>query len=91
MLVSDMMIVEGSDEPPRAISSNFFTYFLILEEQGWKEKQSENRSIRQFPSLNSSLKKEKEEKISLYLSSISISGDFKWIFCLAVRLLMDAL
>ena len=49
ILASDTTIVkEGLDDVLSAMSSNFSIYFLTLEEQGWKEKQSENKSRRQF-------------------------------------------
>jgi len=45
--VSNTTIVEeGLDKALNAISSNFSICFLALKEQGWKEKQSENKSIR---------------------------------------------
>ena len=50
ILASDTTIVkEGLDDVLSTMSSNFSIYFLTLEEQGWKEKQSENKSRRQFP------------------------------------------
>jgi len=86
ILASDTTIVkEGLDDVLSTILSNFSIYFLTLEEQGWKEKQSENKSIRQFSSLNFSLKKENEGKNSLCLLSTSISGDFKQSLCLGIR------
>ena len=57
----------------------------------WKARQSRNKSIRQFPGLNSSLKKENGGKNLLHLLSISMSGDFKQNLCLAVRWLINAL
>ena len=57
----------------------------MFGEQEWKEKQSENKSIKQFPGLNSSLKKENEGENSLHLLSTSISRDFKQSLCLGVR------
>jgi len=78
ILASDTMIVkEKLDDALSAISSNFLICFLALEEWEWKEKWFENKSIRWFPSLNSSLKKENEGKNLLHLLSTSISGDFK--------------
>ena len=58
---------------------------MIDRAQEWKEKQSENKFIKQFPSLNSSLKKENKGENSLCLLSTSISGDFKQSLCLGVR------
>jgi len=58
-----MIVEEGLDNALSVILSNFPICFLALEEQEWKEKQSENKSIRQFPGLNFSLKKENEGKI----------------------------
>ena len=78
ILASNIIIVEEElDDILSAISFNFLIYFLVLKEWGWKEKWSENKSIRQFPGLNSSLKKENKEKNLLCLLSISISGNFK--------------
>jgi len=86
ILASDTTIVkEGLDDVLSTILSNFSIYFLTLEEQGWKEKQSENKSIRQFSSLNFSLKKENEGKNSLCLLFTSISRDFKQSLCLGIR------
>jgi len=58
-----MIVEEGLDNALSVILSNFPICFLALEEQEWKEKQSENKSIRQFPGLNFSLKKENKGKI----------------------------
>ena len=86
ILASDTMIVDkGLDDTLNTISSNFSIYFLVLEEQKWKEKQSENKSISLFPGLNSLLEKEKDRKNSLYLSSTLISRDFSWSLYFAVR------
>jgi len=58
ILVSEMMIAEkGLDDTLNTLSSNFSIFFLMFGEWEWKEKWSENKSIRQFPSLNLSLKK----------------------------------
>ena len=65
--------------------------FLISKEWGWKGKQSGNMSTIQFPDLNSLLKKEKEGKILLYLSSASIIGNLSQLFYLAIRWLIDTL
>ena len=80
-----MIVDEGLDDTLSTISSNFLICFLMLEEWKWKEKWSKNKSISLFLGLNSLLKKEKDRKNSLCLSSTSISGDFSWILCFAVR------
>ena len=86
ILASNTIIVEEElDDILSAISFNFLIYFLVLKEWGWKEKWSENKSIRQFSGLNSSLKKENKEKNLLCLLSISISGNFKSSLCLGIR------
>ena len=92
MLASDTMIVEvGLDEALSAISSSFSIWFLAQEEWEWKEKQSENKSVSQFPGLNSLLKKENKGKNSFCLLSTSMSGNFKQSLCLDVRWSMDVL
>ena len=92
MLVSDTTIVEkGLEDTLNITSSKFFICFLIFIRWGWKENWSGKISTIQFPGLNSLLKKQKEGKNLLHLSSISIKGDFNWILCLAVRWAMDAL
>ena len=80
-----MIVKEGSDEALSIISFNFSIFFSVFENWKWKDKQSENKSISLFPGLNSLLKKEKDEKNWLYLSSTSISGDFSQSLCLTVR------
>ena len=86
ILASDTMIVnKGLDDVLSTILSNFSTCFLMLEEQKWKEKWSKNKSISLFPDLNSLLKKEKDRKNSLCLSSTLISGDFSWSLCFVMR------
>ena len=82
---------KGSEDALSIISSKFSMCFSTFEEQGWKEKQSGKMSTIQFPGLNSLLKKEKEGKNLLHLSSTLIMGDLSWLFCLAIRWLMDAL
>ena len=92
ILALDTTIVKvGLDKVLSTILSSFLICFLTLGEWGWKEKQSGNKSVRWFPSLNSSLKKENEGKFSLCLLSTLMSGDFKQSLCLAMRWLMDAL
>jgi len=86
ILALDTTIVKVElDEALSVISSSFLICFLALGEQGWREKQSGNKSVRQFPGLNSSLEKENEGKFSLCLSSTLINGDFKQNLCLAIR------
>ena len=76
ILVSDTTINQkGSEDALSVISSKFSMCFSTFEKWGWKEKWSGKISTIQFPGLNSLLKKEKEGKNSLYLSSISIIGD----------------
>jgi len=78
ILASDTIMEEKEfDNALNAISSKFSMCFLIFEECGWKENQSEKESIRQFPELNSLLKTEKEGKSLLRLLSTSMSVDFK--------------
>jgi len=48
----------------------------MFEKYRWNENLSEKESIRQFPGLNSSLKKEKKGMSLLYLLSISMRADF---------------
>ena len=76
---------KGSEDALSMISSKFSMCFLMFEEWEWKEKQSGKMSTIQFLGLNSLLKKEKEGKISLCLSSTSIMGDLSRLFCLAIR------
>ena len=86
ILALEMTIVEeGLDDALNALSSNFSICFLMFGEWEWKEKWFENKSIKQFPGLNSSLKKENEGENSLCLLSTSISRDFKWSLCLSMR------
>ena len=86
ILVLNTTIVEVElDEALSIILSSSLICFLTLGEQGWKARQSRNKSVRQFPSLNSSLKKENEGKNLLHLLSTSMSEDFKQNLCLAVR------
>ena len=86
ILVSNITIVdEGLDDALNVILSNFSMCFFKLGKRKWKEKWSENKSISLFPGSNSLLKKEKDEKTSLHLLSISMSGDFNQILYLAMR------
>ena len=92
MLVSDTTIVEkGLEYTLNMTSFKFFMCFLTFVRWGWKENWSEKISTIQFPGLNSSLKKQKEGKNLLCLSSTSIRSDFNQILYLAVRWLMDTL
>ena len=86
ILTFDMTMDEkGSEDAQSVISSKFSMCFLTFEEWGWKEKWSGKMSTIRFTGLNSLLKKEKEGKISLCLSSTSIIGDLSWLLCLAIR------
>ena len=92
MLVSDTTIVEKRlDDALNMILSKFFMCFLTFIRRKWKENWSGKISTIQFPGLNSLLKKQKEGKNSLCLSSTSIRGNFNQILYLAVRQSMDAL
>ena len=86
ILVSETIIKEDIfKDALNIVLSNFFMCFLIFEEHRWKENLLENESIRWFPSLNSSLKNEKEGISSLCLLSASIRVDFRQSLCLGVR------
>ena len=86
MLASDTTIVEKELEHILNVtSSKFFICFLMFIRQGWKENWFGKISTIWFPGLNSSLKKQKEGKISLHLLLTSIRGNFNWILCLAMR------
>ena len=86
ILASEVMIAKkGLDDALNTLSSNFSICSLTFGEWEWKEKQSENKSIRWFPGLNSLLKKENKEKNLLHLLSTLISRDFKQSLCLGVR------
>ena len=86
ILASETTITEeGLNDALNTLLSNFLICFLIFGEQEWKEKWSENKSIRQFPSLNFLLRKENEGKNLLCLLSTLISRDFKQSLCLGVR------
>ena len=92
MLVSDtIMEDEKFDNALNVILLRFLMWFLIFEEYGWKENQSEKKSISQFPGLNSLSKAEKKGKSSLCLLFMSIREEFRHSFYLEVRLLMDIL
>ena len=92
ILTSDTtMDQKGSEDALSVIYFKLSMYFLTFKEQGWKKKQSEKISTIRFPGLNSLLKKEKEGKNLLCLSSISIMDDLSQLLCLAVRWLMDTL
>ena len=92
ILVSDTtMEEEGFDDTLNIILSRFFIWFLIFEEHGWKENQSEKESIRWFPGLNFSLKEEKEGKSLLHLLSMLMREDFRCNLYLGVRLSMEML
>ena len=76
ILASDMTMDEkGSENALSVISSKFSMCFLTFKEQEWKEKWFGKMSTIWFPGLNSLLKKEKEEKNLLCLSSTSIMGN----------------
>jgi len=86
MLALDTMIIKvGLDEALSAISSSFSICFLAQEEWEWNKKWSRNKSVSQFPGLNSSLKKENEGKNLFHLLSTYIRGNFKQSLCLAIR------
>jgi len=87
MLASDITIVEKRlEDTLNVTSSKFFICFLTFVRWRWKKNWSGKISTIWFPGLNSSLKKQKEEKNLLHLLSMSIR-----ILCLAMRWSMDVL
>ena len=69
----------------------FFKVFFDVWRMRVKIKQSGNVSTIWFPGLNSLLKKEKEGKHWLHLSSTLIIDDLSQLLCLAIWWLMDTL